>query len=69
MEKEDDFYEFLPKSELTEEEFAEAKRIYGETKTYPQVVKYINSTHPELGLKLSKAYFDFYISEDVSNLV
>lgn len=64
MSKEDfteEDYNWIPKDILSDEEFAEANRIYKESKAYPQVVKYINSKHPDLGLKCSKFYFELYI--------
>lgn len=46
---------------LTEEEQQTAKNLakFG----YLHAVKYINAAHPDLGLKVSKTYYDLYIKK------
>ena len=51
--------EFLPKSTLTEEELNAAKGL-----NCLEAVKYINKAHPDLGLKLSKLYYELYLDKD-----
>ena len=55
----DNVKELIPKSLLDNNEFIKAKEL--SKNGYHQVVKYINSIHPELGLILSKAYYELYI--------
>lgn len=51
----------VPKSTLTEEEFLKVKEL--SKNGWPSAVKYINQTHTDLGLKLSKTYYDLYIDD------
>ena len=55
--------EFIPKDDLTEEEFNEAKRIWEMSRFSLDVVKYIHSIRPEEGSKWAKGYFDLYIDD------
>lgn len=55
--------EFIPKDDLTEEEFNEANRIWETSRLSFDVVKYIRSVHPEEGSKWAKGYFDLYIDD------
>ena len=55
--------EFVPKDDLTEEEFNEAKMIWETSGFSLDVVKYIHSIRPEEGLKWAKGYFDLYIDD------
>lgn len=58
-----DLMEFIPKDDLTEEEFDEAKRVWETSRLSFDVVKYIRSVHPEEGSKWAKGYFDLYIDD------
>ena len=55
--------EIVPIDLLTNEEFEQAVEI--SRNGYLQSVKYISKSHPELGLKISKTYFDLYIKPKV----
>ena len=56
-----DLKEMVPEDTLTddEKEYAMMLSKYG----YTKVVKYINTTHPDLGLKCAKTYYDLYIKK------
>lgn len=58
-----DLMEFIPKNDLAEEEFNEAKKIWETSRLSLDVVKYIHSIHQEEGLKWAKGYFDLYIDD------
>ena len=53
--------ELIPKDDLTEEEFNEAKRIWESEKNILKTVKYLQSVKFGKGMKLAKCYFDLYI--------
>lgn len=53
--------ELIPKDDLTEEEFNEAKRIWESEGNMLKVVKYLQSVEYGDSLKLAKGYFDIYI--------
>ncbi len=53
--------ELIPKEDLTEEEFNEAKRIWESERNMLKTVKYLQSVKYGLGMKLAKTYFDLYI--------
>lgn len=53
--------ELIPKDDLTEEEFNEAKRIWESERNMLKVVKYLQSVEYGDSLKLAKGYFDLYI--------
>ena len=53
--------ELIPKEDLTEEEFNEAKKIWESEKNMLKVVKYLQSVEYGESLKLAKGYFDLYI--------
>lgn len=55
--------EIIPKEDLTEEEFNEAKRIWESERNMLKVVKYLQSVEYGDGSKLAKAYFDLYIDD------
>lgn len=55
--------EAVPKDDLTEEEFNEAKKIWESEKNMPKVVKYLQSVEYGKSLKLAKIYFDLYIDD------
>lgn len=55
--------ELIPKEDLTEEEFNEAKRIWESERNMLKVVKYLQSVEYGDGSKLAKAYFDLYIDD------
>ncbi len=54
--------ELVPKEDLTEEEFNEAKRIWESERNTLKTVKYLQSVKYGLGMKLAKTYFDLYIN-------
>ncbi len=54
--------EFVPKEDLTEDEFNEAKRIWENDRNMLKVVKYLQSVEYGGGTKLAKTYFDLYIN-------
>lgn len=55
--------EFIPKEDLTEEEFNEAKRIWESERNMLKVVKYLQSVEYGKSSKLAKGYFDLYIDD------
>ena len=55
--------ELIPKEDLTEEEFNEAKRIWESERDVIKVVKYLQSVEYGEGSKLAKGYFDLYIDD------
>lgn len=55
--------EIIPKEDLTEEEFNEAKRIWGRERNVLKVVKYLQSVEYGESSKLAKGYFDLYIDD------
>jgi hypothetical protein len=55
--------ELIPKEDLTEEEFNEAKRIWESEKNMLKVVKYLQSVEYGESSKLAKGYFDLYIDD------
>ena len=55
--------EFIPKEDLTEEEFNEAKRIWESERNMLKVVKYLQSVEYGESSKLAKGYFDLYIDD------
>jgi len=55
--------EIIPKEDLTEEEFNEAKRIWESERNMLKVVKYLQSVEYGKSSKLAKAYFDLYIDD------
>jgi hypothetical protein len=55
--------ELIPKEDLTEEEFNEAKRIWESERNMLKVVKYLQSVEYGDSLKLAKGYFDLYIDD------
>lgn len=55
--------ELIPKEDLTEEEFDEAKRIWESERNMLKVVKYLQSVEYGESLKLAKGYFDLYIDD------
>ena len=55
--------ELIPKEDLTEEEFNEAKRIWESERNVLKVVKYLQSVEYGDGSKLAKGYFDLYIDD------
>ena len=55
--------EFIPKEDLTEEQFNEAKRIWKSDRDMLKTVKYLQSVKYGSGLKLAKGYFDLYIDD------
>ena len=54
--------EAVPKSDLTEEQFNEAKRIWESEKNMLKTVKYLQLVKFGKGIKLAKCYFDLYIN-------
>jgi hypothetical protein len=54
--------EAVPKSDLTEEQFNEAKRIWESEKNMLKTVKYLQSVKFGKGIKLAHCYFDLYIN-------
>ena len=54
--------EAVPKSDLTEEQFNEAKRIWESEKSMLKTVKYLQSVKFGKGMKLAHCYFDLYIN-------
>ena len=54
--------EAVPKSDLTEEQFNEARRIWESEKNMLKTVKYLQSVKFGKGIKLAKCYFDLYIN-------
>ena len=61
--------ELIPKEDLTEEEFNEAKRIWESEKNMLKVVKYLQSVEYGDSSKLAKGYFDLYIDDRNYNKV
>lgn len=55
--------ELIPKEDLTEDEFNEAKRIWESERNMLKVVKYLQSVEYDDSLKLAKGYFDLYIDD------
>ena len=55
--------ELIPKEDLTEEEFNEAKRIWESERNVLKVVKYLQSVEYGDSSKLAKGYFDLYIDD------
>ncbi len=55
--------EAVPKSDLTEEQFNEAKRIWESEKSMLKTVKYLQSVKFGKGIKLAHCYFDLYIDK------
>ena len=55
--------ELIPKEDLTEEEFNEAKRIWGSERNVIKVVKYLQFVEYGESSKLAKGYFDLYIDD------
>lgn len=55
--------ELIPKEDLTEEEFNEAKRIWENERNVIKVVKYLQSVEYGDSSKLAKGYFDLYIDD------
>ena len=55
--------ELIPKEDLTEDEFNEAKRIWESERNMLKTVKYLQSVKYGQGMKLAKAYFDLYIDD------
>lgn len=53
--------EIIPKEDLTEAEFNEAKRIWESERNMLKVVKYLQSVEYGESSKLAKGYFDLYI--------
>ena len=54
--------EVVPKEDLTEEEFNEAKRIWESERKMLKVVKYLQTVEYGESSKLAKCYFDLYIN-------
>jgi len=54
--------EAVPKEDLTEEEFNEAKRIWESERNMLKTVKYLQSVKYGQEMKLAKTYFDLYIN-------
>ena len=61
--------ELIPKEDLTEEEFNEAKKIWESERNMLKVVKYLQSVEYGDSLKLAKGYFDLYIDDRNYNKV
>lgn len=55
--------EAVPKSDLTEEQFNEAKRIWESERNMLKTVKYLQSVKFGKGMKLAHCYFDLYIDD------
>lgn len=55
--------EIIPKEDLTEEEFNEAKRIWESERNMLKAVKYLQSVEYGNSSKLAKGYFDLYIDD------
>ena len=55
--------ELIPKEDLTEEEFNEAKRIWKSERNVLNVIKYLQSVEYGESSKLAKGYFDLYIDD------
>ena len=55
--------ELIPKEDLTEEEFNEAKRIWESERSVLKVVKYLQSVEYGDSSKLAKGYFELYIDD------
>lgn len=55
--------ELIPKEDLTEEQFNEAKRIWESEKNILKTVKYLQSVKFGKGMKLAMCYFDLYIDD------
>lgn len=54
--------EAVPKEDLTEDEFNEARRIWESERSMLETVKYLQSVKFGKGIKLAKCYFDLYIN-------
>ena len=61
--------ELIPKEDLTEEEFNEAKRIWKSERNVLNVIKYLQSVEYGESSKLAKGYFDLYIDDRNYNKV
>ena len=59
----------IPKEDLTEEEFKEAKRIWKSERNIIKTVKYLQSVEYGDSSKLAKGYFDLYIDDRNCNKV
>ena len=53
----------IPKEDLTEDEFNEAKRIWESERNMLKTVKYLQSVKFGKGMKLAHCYFDLYIDD------
>lgn len=60
----DELMNFVPKEDLSDEQFNEAKKIWESEKNMLKTVKYLQSVKFGNGLKLAKAYFDLYINDN-----
>lgn len=60
----DELMNFVPKEDLSDEQFNEAKKIWESEKNMLKTVKYLQYVKFGNGLKLAKAYFDLYISDN-----
>lgn len=60
----DELMNFVPKEDLSDEQFNEAKKIWESEKNMLKTIKYLQSVKFGKGLKLAKAYFDLYISDN-----
>ena len=59
--------ELIPKEDLTEEEFNEAKRIWETERSVLKTVKYLQSVEYGDSSKLAKGYFGLYIDDRYDN--
>lgn len=55
--------ETVPKTDLTEEEFNEAKRIWKSEENKLKTIKYLQSVKFGKGCKLANCYFELYIND------
>ena len=60
----DELMNFVPKEDLSDEQFNEAKKIWKSEKNMLKTIKYLQSVKFGNGLKLAKAYFDLYINDN-----
>lgn len=60
----DELMSFVPKEDLSDEQFNEAKKIWESERNMLKTVKYLQSVKFGNGLKLAKAYFDLYINDN-----
>lgn len=60
----DELMSFVPKEDLSDEQFDEAKKIWESEKNMLKTIKYLQSVKFGNGLKLAKAYFDLYINDN-----